>query len=324
MRLDSQPDNPLREHSVTVDWRECAWRAPIVVQSSSRISSLTKQLPGRNPILHHSRRNLTCSKTMKTISLPSNRRRAFTLVELLTVIAIIAILAAMLLPALSRAKLNAQKTQAKLQIQDIVTAIQNYNSAYSRFPISSGVQSVVQTLNIEEFTYGGSLFASNSPPLSAVYTTNNSEVIAILMDVTTNLVTHDAPNFNHQKNPQQTIFLNAKMSGYDPSIPQSQPPGGVDNYGIYRDPWGNPYVITMDLDEDNQTEDAFYSLQTVSQQNGQTGYNGLVNSKDAGGNGNDFQYHGNVMVWSAGPDKKIDPTVNAIIGVNKDNIISWQ
>ena len=62
-----------------------------------------------------------------------------------------------------------------------------------------------------------------------------------------------AVNANHQKNPQQTVFLNAKMVS-NTNLP------GVGPDLVYRDPWKNPYVITIDLNDDNQCKDAFYSL----------------------------------------------------------------
>ena len=245
---------------------------------------------------------------------------AFTIVELLTVIAIIAILAAMLLPALSAAKVHAQKTQAKLQINDLVTAIQNYDSAYSRMPVSSAVQSIAVNSQNGQFTYGGPVLAPYTPaPITSVNcTSNNSEVIAILMDIT-NYPDCSGPtvNMSHQKNPQQTLFLNAKLSG-DTNL------AGVGPDLVYRDPWGNPYVITIDLNADNQCKDAFYSLSAVSQENKNVGFYGLVDPTDPNGNDNNFLYHGNVMVWSAGPDGKINPTMSAKQDANKDNVLSWQ
>lgn len=55
-------------------------------------------------------------------------KRAFTLIELLIVIAIIAILAAILFPVFARAKESAKKAQSSTQLRQIGTAWQLYNS----------------------------------------------------------------------------------------------------------------------------------------------------------------------------------------------------
>jgi len=183
----------------------------------------------------------------------------------------------------------------------------------------------MQSLNGGMFTYGG-LFQTGGTPgvwpvtMPSNYYPSNTEVIAILMDVTNTAVT--MVNQNHQKNPQQTMFLNAKASNWDPSQ-GGAPQAGVGNDLVYRDPWGNPYVITMDLNADNQCLDPFYKLSNVSGTSGNTapGANGLI---DPDGMADNFRFHGNVMVWSAGPDGKVDPGVGANNGVNKDNILSWQ
>jgi len=322
-----------------VEWHDCSWCPAIGLRQGleMRRGTATKPLPGA-AIMPHPVRRINLAKPMKKIG---NRKSeignssAFTLVELLVVIAIIGILAAMLLPVLSVVKTKAKVMKARTEMADIANAIQAYDQDYSRFPLTSDEQAAAGT---NDFTCG--LLANPQAPNNTLtwpagannnYSfDNNSNVVAILMDMQTFPNGTKTANYGHAKNPKQVQYLASGklLSGYDPNTAQLNPPGGVDNNGIYRDPWGNPYIITMNTSYNEQgTSDLFYSQKNVSQDssasNPQTGLNGLFNPNYAT-YPDDFLYHGKVMVWSAGPDGQIDRTINAKAGKNKDNILSWQ
>jgi type II secretory pathway pseudopilin PulG len=226
------------------------------------------------------------------------------------VIAIIGILSAALLVVISKAVVKARMTQTKLDVTRIANAIEEYDSFYGHMPVPTGVQQS----GSNDVTYGGTYASSagvgNQFPVPSatgwgpsafgyfspvgLYVISNSDVMAILLDQT-NYPNTTVPTVNagHQKNPMQKDMLSVKFTG-DTSSP------GVGTDLNFRDPWGNPYIISMDLNGDNKCEDPFYAPYWMSSSSGAAagpGVNGL--SCQADGN---YLFHGNVMVWSMGPD----------------------
>ena len=147
--------------------------------------------------------------------------RAFTLIEILVVMTLIAILMGIGYPAFTSVMEQARKTQAKNEEQQIVAAVNAYYTDYGKYPLPAG------TATDTTYGFGG---------------TSNGELFYTLRAV--NGGTMNAAN---AANPRAIVFIQPPVSK-----DQTTPRSGIQiTTSIWYDPWGSPYNIAVDGNYNN-------------------------------------------------------------------------
>ena len=161
---------------------------------------------------------------------PLCRRRtgaAFTLVELLVVIAIIAVLSGLAFPAFQSVQNSAKRTQAKNDLMQIVTAVNAFYTEYGRYPVLSTVPD-------------GKYNADNNDQLFNVLkgTADQGEQLEL--------------------NPRRIQFIQQPVAKSTTDPRSGQALGGPHQWK-WVDPWGMPYSVSVDHDYDGAVENPYSS-----------------------------------------------------------------
>lgn len=228
--------------------------------------------------------------------------RAFTLIELLTVIAIIAILMGLLFPAIVIVVNIAHKTQARNDLLNVAAAVRQYNVEYGKYPGVSAAAAAGQPGDAvfgDASVYSPTIVDSSTPPGAVPAMMSNENLFNVLRNYPG--MSRPTPDGN----PKQIVFFEGKIGSPTAANPKggfaTSTTGGT--VGALYDPWGNQYYILVDAGYDNKLN---------------VPYKDFATSLTSG-----------CVGWSLGKDGQIgnkgdgyfrNPTTGSV----SDDIISWQ
>jgi prepilin-type N-terminal cleavage/methylation domain-containing protein len=165
---------------------------------------------------------------------------AFTLIELITVMAIISILMGLLVPMISIARTTTLATKAKTVSKAIVTACKNYATDYGKYPpIPSALATAANGATPGYYSYGDTQTAKCK--------VTNNQLFDVLRGIDRD------PNDSHKLNRRkQRYFEESKAT--DARNPRDGFADGKDFpseiQGQLLDPWGKQYCVILDADGD--------------------------------------------------------------------------
>jgi type II secretory pathway pseudopilin PulG len=217
----------------------------------------------------------------------------FTLLELLVVITIIIILIGFLFPAFRGIQDQAKRTQAKNDLNQIVTAISAFYTEYGYYPLPQNITT--------DTTYGDPSVGGNP---------NNS-----VLDILRYDTNHGDSAWVQQINPRQVVFIEPPVAK-----DQTNPKLGIRfTTGAWYDPWGYQYNMIIDANYNGVTN------ATVS-----ANYADLSTTyTTATDNSGDKGPKTGAIAWTEGPDDKLGNNGDGYYkdkdsGVQSDDVVSWQ
>ena len=220
------------------------------------------------------------------------RVSAFTLLELLVVITIIIILIGFLFPAFRGIQDQAKRTQAKNDLNQIVTAISAFYTEYGYYPVPAS------TTTDTAATY----------PARGLYQDSTNNVV---FDILRYDISRDSTTVN-ARNPRQVVFI-------EPPIARDQTNAKLGIRfvsGCWFDPWGYTYNITIDADYNAVTTAPVYTDLSTT----------YTTASDSSG---DKGPRTGAVVWTMGADDKLGNNGDGnykdpISSIQSDDVVSWQ